>query len=58
MGILVSLYKGRTRLFHWNPRWPFQAEFRQFLAKVYEYLPENEKEIYKILRCPRRGDKK
>jgi Na+-transporting NADH:ubiquinone oxidoreductase subunit NqrB len=30
---------GRTRMFTWNPRYPFQVQLRQLLASVMEYLP-------------------
>ena len=40
-GLLVSFLEGKTRVFQWNPRYPFLAEI-QALAKVaYTYLPQN-----------------
>jgi hypothetical protein len=45
-GILVSQMKGRTRLFLWNPRYPFQRELRSLLSKALEFLPESEVKRY------------
>jgi DNA-binding transcriptional ArsR family regulator len=38
-GLLVSFLEGRTRLFQWNPRYPFLKEIQAFARKVYTYLP-------------------
>lgn len=57
-GILVSLLKGKTRLFYWNPRFPLKKEFRAFLKRAIELLPESEKERYFTeRRRPRRAGK-
>ncbi len=39
-GIFVSFLIGKTRLFQFNPGYPFLAELRAFLRRVYLYLPE------------------
>ena len=57
-GLLVSLLKGRTRLFVWNPRYPFLAEVRSLLAKALRALPESERRGYFAQRRrPRRTGK-
>ena len=33
-GVLVSSLKGRTRLYRWNPRYPFRQELRALLARA------------------------
>jgi hypothetical protein len=58
-GILVGIMKGRTKMFSWNPRYPFLAELKALFKKAYEYLPEEEKEKYYQQRTrPRKSDKK
>lgn len=57
-GILVSTTKGRTRLYTFNPRYPFLKELKQLLDKALSFYPEDEKE--KLLmerRRPRRRGK-
>lgn len=57
-GALVSRKQGRTRVFTWNPRWPFLAELQALLAKELEALPEWERERYfRQRRRPRRRGK-
>ena len=57
-GLLVSLLKGRTRLFVWNPRYPFLAEVRSLLAKALRALPESElRGYFAQRRRPRRTGK-
>ncbi len=42
-GALVSTLKGRTRLYTWNPRYPFGPELRSLLAKALDLLPAAER---------------
>jgi DNA-binding transcriptional ArsR family regulator len=57
-GLLVSVLKGRTRLFLWNPRYPFLAEVRALLAKALRALPDSERRRYfSQRRRPRRSGK-
>ena len=57
-GLLVSQLKGRTRLFIWNPRYPFQQEVRALLRKALESLPQGERKRYFMARRrPRRTGK-
>jgi DNA-binding transcriptional ArsR family regulator len=57
-GLLVSLMKGRTRLFTWNPRYAFREEVRALLRKALRALPEHERRRYfSERRRPRRTGK-
>src|ERR1700738_2455693 len=38
-GLLVSFLEGRTRVFQWNPRYPFLKEIQALAEKVLELLP-------------------
>jgi len=38
-GLLVSFLEGRTRVFQWNPRYPFHREIQALAEKAYGYLP-------------------
>lgn len=37
---------GRTRVFTWNPRYPFLDPLRALLASAMEYLPASEVQAY------------
>lgn len=59
-GILVSFLEGKTRIYQFNPRYPFLKEFKAFLTKAYEFLPKELKEKYyepKKRKRPRRKGK-
>lgn len=57
-GVLVSSLKGRTRLYRWNPRYPFRQELRALLAKGLKLLPaEDRKRYFSERRRPRRAGK-
>ncbi len=57
-GLLVSIRKGRTRLFVWNPRYPFVNEVRAVLRKALRSLPDQEQRRYfRARRRPRRTGK-
>ncbi len=57
-GIAVSQLKGRTRLYVFNPRWPFLSELRALLEKTLSYMPEDEMDMYYRTRTrPRRQGK-
>jgi predicted ArsR family transcriptional regulator len=43
-GILVSRTAGRTRLYQFNPRYPFLNELKQLLAKALSYYPDERRE--------------
>ena len=56
--VLVSTLKGRTRLYTWNPRYPFGPELRSLLAKALDLLPAAERRRYFAeRRRPRRAGK-
>ncbi len=57
-GIIVSQEKGRTRLFMWNPRYPFRKELQALLAKSFEFMSDTEiKKYYRKRMRPRRSGK-
>ena len=59
-GILVSFLEGKTRVYQFNPRYPFLSELKRFLEKAYEFLPTEVKERFyqpKIRKRPRRKGK-
>jgi DNA-binding transcriptional ArsR family regulator len=40
-GLLVSFLEGRTRVFQWNPRYPFLREIQALAEKAYNFLPSS-----------------
>lgn len=38
-GLLASFLEGRTRVFQWNPRYPFLGEIQALAKKAYSFLP-------------------
>lgn len=57
-GLLVSVLKGRTRLYRWNPRYPFLDEVRALLSKALRSLPLTDRKLYFAQRRrPRRAGK-
>ena len=57
-GLLASVLKGRTRLFVWNPRYPFLAQVRSLLREALLRIPPDEREKYfSQRRRPRRTGK-
>lgn len=57
-GLLVSVKKGRTRLFTWNPRYAFRNEVRALLRKALGSLPsEDRRRYFAQRRRPRRTGK-
>ena len=57
-GVLRSRSAGRTRLYSFNPRCPFQKELKALLAKVMTFCPHELREkLVMIRRRPRRRDK-
>lgn len=38
-GLLASFLEGRTRVFVWNPRYPFLREIQALAEKSYNFLP-------------------
>jgi predicted transcriptional regulator len=57
-GILVSFVKGRTRIYTFNPRYPFLKELKVILDKALTFYPEDERErLLMNRRRPRRRGK-
>jgi predicted ArsR family transcriptional regulator len=57
-GVLVSRTAGRTRLYQFNPRYPFLNELRQLLEKAFSFYPQNVREdLIMNRRRPRKRDK-
>jgi len=57
-GILASTTKGRTRLYTFNPRYPFLKELKQLLDKALSFYPDDEREkLVMERRRPRRRGK-
>ena len=38
-GLLASFLEGKTRVFQWNPRYPFMEEVQALAKKAYQFLP-------------------
>jgi len=57
-GVLVSRTAGRTRLYSFNPRYPFLKELKSLLEKAFSFYPEQEREeLVMNRRRPRRRGK-
>lgn len=57
-GVLVSRTAGRTRMYQFNPRYPFLNELRQLLEKALSFYPEDMQEkLIMNRRRPRKRDK-
>lgn len=57
-GVLVSKKVGRTRVYEYNPRYPFLAELQALLEKAYSFYPEDVREGLEMnRRRPRKKDK-
>ncbi|NGX44769.1 MAG: hypothetical protein K1060chlam3_00944 [Candidatus Anoxychlamydiales bacterium] len=59
-GIIVSFLEGKTRMYQFNPRYPFLQELKTLLEKAYTFLPQEFKNQYyepKIRKRPRRKGK-
>ena len=57
-GVLSSSTVGRTRLYRFNPRYPFIKELKALLDKALAFYPDNDRERLQIVRKrPRRRGK-
>jgi hypothetical protein len=57
-GVLGSYLAGRTRLYRFNPRYPFLKELRLLLGKVLSfYSPVEQERLRVVRRRPRRKGK-
>lgn len=52
-GLLVSFLEGRTRVFLWNPRYPFLQEIQALAKKAYEFLPTSMQDTYQLTKRKR-----
>jgi hypothetical protein len=57
-GVLVSRLAGRTRLYTFNPRYPFLRELTALIEKAFSFYPVGEREALLMnRRRPRRREK-
>ncbi len=57
-GVLVSQNVGRTRVYEFNPRYPFLKELKALIEKALGFYPEKVREdLMMNRRRPRRRDK-
>lgn len=57
-GVLVSRTAGRTRLYQFNPSYPFLPELKQLLEKAFSFYPADiREELMMNRRRPRKRDK-
>ena len=59
-GLLVSHLQGKTRIYQFNPRYPFLKELRSLLEKAYQFIPQDQKDKFyepKIRKRPRKKGK-
>ena len=57
-GVLVSRTAGKTRLYEFNPRYPFLKELKDLLEKAMTFYPAEEPErLIMVRRRPRRKGK-
>jgi DNA-binding transcriptional ArsR family regulator len=57
-GVIVGQTKGRTRVYYWNPRYPFLKNLQTLLAQVLDFVPEQEiQKYYRNRTRPRRTGK-
>lgn len=56
--VVVSRLQGKTRVYQFNPRYPFLKELKDLLEKAFLFLPPEEVErYYKKRTRPRRAGK-
>jgi predicted transcriptional regulator len=56
--VLVSKKVGRTRVYQFNPRYPFLNELKSLLERVLSFYPEDiQEELVMNRRRPRKKDK-
>lgn len=56
--VLVSKKVGRTRVYQFNPRYPFLNELKSLLERVLSFYPENiQEKLVMNRRRPRKKDK-
>ena len=56
-GVISATLAGRTRMYELNPRYSFKKELENMLTRAFEYLPQEDKDRFKIRKRPRRTGK-
>jgi len=57
-GVLVSFTEGRTRVYSFNPRYPFLGELRKLLERALSFYPKKTRDgLLMNRRRPRRSGK-
>lgn len=57
IGILVSNFKGKTKMYMWNPRCFYLDELKALLKKIFLTMNNEDRERYNTLRRrPRKSD--
>lgn len=57
-GIFISKFVGKTKVYSFNPRYPFLSELKALLEKAFTFYPEDLRSVIKPLRRrPRRAGK-
>jgi len=57
-GVVFSRLMGRTRIYQFNPRYPFLKELRALLAKALTFYPESQRRALLLTRRrPRKAGK-
>ncbi len=57
-GVIHGTAVGRTRVYEWNPRWPFRVELQTLLTKALTFMPVDiQARLYEDRRRPRRRGK-
>lgn len=52
-GVLVSKLRGRMRFYSFNPRFPLGDDLEAMLRAAIDYMPDDEREMYRVRRRPR-----
>ncbi len=56
--LLISRLVGKTRVYQFNPRYVFQSQVKEMIAKLYNNIPLAEKKLlFSLRQKPRRRDK-
>jgi hypothetical protein len=56
--VLVSTLSGKTRVYSFNPRYPFLQELLNLINKTIAFLPQqNQDELFLVRKRPRRKNK-
>jgi hypothetical protein len=58
-GVVASFLEGKTKVYQFDPRYPFLAELRLLLNKAYGFVPAKQRELYAYpeRKRPRRSGK-